>query len=62
MGIVFEWIWFPSPAHGLLITLEITVVCIGIGFVSNYHLPWHNAYDAQWLRVSASIYKYLIGR
>jgi len=29
----FDWAWLPLLAHGLILTLEITVTCIALGFV-----------------------------
>ena len=56
MNLVFEWSWLPHLAHGLMITIEITVVCIGIGFVLGLLLALARVYGKKPLYIIASAY------
>ncbi len=56
MGLVFEWSWLPQLAHGLVITLEITVVCIMVGIVLGLGLAMMRVYGPRWLSILASAY------
>lgn len=56
MNLVFEWSWLPQLAYGLLTTLEITAVCIGIGIVLGLLLAMARVYGVRWLRLLASAY------
>ncbi len=56
MDLVFEWSWLPQLAHGLLITVEITVICIAIGIVLGLLLAMARVYGTRWLSIPASIY------
>ncbi len=56
MGLVFEWSWLPRLAHGLVITVEITVVCILIGIVLGLLLAFARVYGGKFIYIIASIY------
>ena len=53
---VFDWAWLPLLAHGLILTLEITVTCIAFGFVLGVVLALMRVYGGKWLSIPASIY------
>ena len=53
---VFEWSWLPLLAHGLILTLEITVTCIAFGFAIGILLALARVYGNKWLSIPASIY------
>ncbi len=53
---VFSWSWLPLLAHGLILTLEITVTCIAFGFVLGVILALMRVYGGKWLSIPASIY------
>ena len=52
----FDWAWLPLLAHGLILTLEITVTCIALGFVLGVILALMRVYGGKWLSIPASIY------
>jgi len=52
----FDWAWLPPLAHGLILTLEITVTCIAFGFVLGVILALMRVYGGKWLSIPASIY------
>jgi len=52
----FDWAWLPLLAHGLILTLEITVTCIAFGFVLGVILALMRVYGGKWLSIPASIY------
>lgn len=53
---VFDWAWLPPLAHGLILTLEITVTCIAFGFALGVILALMRVYGGKWLSIPASIY------
>jgi len=52
----FDWAWVPLLAHGLILTLEITVTCIAFGFALGIILALMRVYGGKWLSIAASIY------
>jgi len=52
----FDWAWLPLLAHGLILTIEITVTCIAFGFVLGVILALMRIYGGKWLSIPASIY------
>ena len=56
MELVFEWNWLPQLANGLVITIEITVICIAIGIVLGLLLAMARVYGSRWLSLPAAIY------
>ena len=52
----FDWAWVPLLAHGLILTLEITVTCIAFGFALGIILALMRVYGGKWLSIPASIY------
>lgn len=56
MELVFEWNWLPQLANGLVITIEITVICIAIGIVLGLFLAMARVYGSRWLSLPAAIY------
>lgn len=56
MGLAFDWAWLPQLAQGLLITVEITVVCILIGIVLGLLLALGRVYGGCLLYYPCSIY------
>jgi polar amino acid transport system permease protein len=52
----FDWAWLPLLAHGLILTIEITVTCIAIGFALGVLLALMRVYGGKWLSIPASIY------
>jgi len=52
----FDWAWLPLLAHGLILTIEITVTCIAFGFVLGVILALMRVYGGKWLSIPASIY------
>jgi len=56
MDLVFEWSWLPPLARGLGVTIEITVVCIGVGIVLGLLLAFARVYGGKGISLLASIY------
>ncbi|MCK4394300.1 amino acid ABC transporter permease [Candidatus Bipolaricaulota bacterium] len=56
MGLVFDWAWLPQLAHGLLITVEITVVCVLVGIVLGLLLALGRVYGGRLLSIPCSLY------
>ena len=52
----FDWAWLPLLAHGLILTLEITVTCIAFGFALGIILALMRVYGGKWFSIPASIY------
>ncbi len=52
----FDWAWLPLLAHGLILTLEITVTCIAFGIAVGIVLALMRVYGGKWLSIPASIY------
>lgn len=53
---IFEWSWLPQLAHGLILTVEITVTCIAIGVVLGILLALGRVYGGKWISIPCSIY------
>jgi polar amino acid transport system permease protein len=53
---IFEWSWLPQLAHGLILTIEITVTCIAIGVVLGILLALGRVYGGKWISIPCSIY------
>ena len=56
MKLVFSWAWLPLLAHGLILTLELTVTSIALGFALGVILALMRVYGGKWLSIPASIY------
>jgi len=52
----FDWAWLPLLAHGLILTLELTVTSIVLGFALGVILALMRVYGGKWLSIPASIY------
>jgi polar amino acid transport system permease protein len=52
----FRWDWLPKLAEGLLLTVEITAVCVAIGIVLGTLLAAGRVYGRRWLRLVCSVY------
>jgi len=52
----FRWDWLPKLAEGLLLTMEITALCVAIGIVLGTLLAVGRVYGRSWLRVLCKIY------
>jgi polar amino acid transport system permease protein len=53
---IFEWSWLPQLAHGLILTIEITVTCIAIGVALGILLALGRVYGGKWISIPCSIY------
>ncbi len=53
---IFEWSWLPQLAHGLILTIEITVTCIAIGMALGILLALGRVYGGKWISIPCSIY------
>jgi polar amino acid transport system permease protein len=52
----FRWDWLPELAEGLLLTVQITAVCVAIGIVLGTLLAVGRVYGRRWLRTLCGIY------
>lgn len=53
---IFRWAWLPKLAEGLLLTVEITALCVAIGIVFGTLLAVGRVYGPRWLRALCGIY------
>jgi polar amino acid transport system permease protein len=54
--VTFRWEWLPKLAEGLLLTVEITAVCVAIGIVLGTLLAAGRVYGRRWLRLLCGTY------
>ncbi|HEC63146.1 MAG TPA: amino acid ABC transporter permease [Candidatus Acetothermia bacterium] len=55
-GFYFEWGFLPKLAQGLLLTVEITAACIGLGFVLGLLLALGRVYGRRLISLPCSLY------
>lgn len=53
---IFRWSWLPKLASGLVLTLEITAICVVIGIVLGTLLAVGRVYGPRWLRFLCGTY------
>ena len=56
MKFLFKWEWLPKLASGLVVTVEVTAMCVAIGFVLGILLALARVYGRKPLSIPANIF------